>query len=234
MSERTGWAGRLGRLAGAAAAAMALLLLSAPGASARDGIYMGLGVSQQDVASGIDGMRTVPNSDVGATQQVRMGKPESGRGIAFDAGFGLNDVVALELLLAVTRHATVFEPNSTRQSFDATLSSVQFGVKLGAPIGDVGEVFVRGGVGGYELAYQRNNFQVSDGQVSDDSRFTGRGYSLGVGSELYFGHWGLQLAYSTSKADLDTVESRGFAGPIKPGVSATISTLILLLNFYLQ
>ncbi len=233
MSERTGRAVRLRRMAGAAAV-LALLLLAAPGASARDGVFMGLGASQQNVVSGIDGTRIVQNSDVSPTQEARMGKPESGRGIAFDAGFGLNDIVALELLLSITRHATLFDPNGTRQSFDATLSSVQFGVKLGSPIGQIGEVFVRGGLGGYELDYRRNNFQVPGGQVTDDSRFSGRGYALGVGSELYFGHWGLQLAYNTNKADFATVQSQGFAGPIKPSVSATISTVFLLLNFYLQ
>jgi len=218
----------------AASAAAALLLLAPPAASAREGLFMGLGASQQEVVSGIDGNRAVDNDGGSPTNEVRMGKPESGRGVAFDAGFGLNDNVALELLLSVTRHNTVFDPNATRQSFDATLSSVLFGVKLGVPLGQAGEVFVRGGLGGYELAYRRNNFDLGTSQVVDDSRFSGRGYSLGVGSELFFGHWGLQLAYNTHKADLGTVQSRGFSGQVMPSIDATLSTLSVLINFYLQ
>lgn len=217
------------RLLGPLALAV-LLVTAAPRAQARQGLYAGLGLARQTVSSGISGADTY----TATPNEIRVGKPLGGSGVAFEGGFGLSDYVALDLLLNATNHDTTFDPGGggAPQTYKATLSSVLFGVRLGVPLGDVAEVFTRAGLGGYELAYQNNNF--ASGVVADDARFSGRGYALGVGAELFFGQMGLQLSYTRNKADFKTVQSKNFGSSVNPALSPSIGSLALLLTYSLQ
>ncbi len=79
------------------------------------------------------------------------------------------------------------------------------GIKLVAPVGDVLELFGRIGLGGYELEYERINFPSSNAAAAavDDARFSGRGGALGIGVEVIFDSWGLEVAYTAQSAILD-------------------------------
>lgn len=216
---------------GLCVAALALLLglAAAPRAQARQGLYAGLGLARQSLASGISGTETY----TAAPSEVRIGKPKSGTGLGFEGGFGFNRYVALELLLAVSGHDTLFDPGggAALLPYRATFSAVQFGVRLNAPLGDVAEVFTRAGLGGYELAYSGNN--IASGAVVDDSRFSGRGYGLGAGVELFLGRVGLQLGYTVNRADFKTVQSKNFGGAVSPALQPTFDTVTLLLTYSL-
>jgi len=220
---------------GAALATLLGVALAAGGgpALARQGVYAGLGTAKETVTGGFDG--GVRYTEPSGQNEIRAGKPEPATGLAFNGGFGLNDYVALDLLLNVSRHDSVYDSGSgTPQTYKTTLSAVQLGLKVGAPVGELGGVFGRAGLGGYELAYRANNIRIADQQAADDARFSGRGLAYGVGGEVFFGHWGVQLAYTIQNAEFKTVQSRNFAGDVKPGLSPTMSTLFVLLNYYVQ
>jgi len=211
------------------AALVALLVAGAAApALARQGLYAGVGLGEQSITSGIDGTRTY----TAAPNTIEVGKPESGRGLAFTGGFGLNEYVALDLLLNVSGHDTVFDPSGVNHTYKAELSSVLFGVKVGVPLGDVAEVFGRAGLGGYELTYSQANLDA--GTAVDDARFSGRGVALGVGAELFFGKLGMQIAYTVHNVDFKTVQSKNFGGSVNPALKPTISAVSLLLTYYLQ
>lgn len=213
-------------------AALALAWAPHP-AHAREGLYAGVGGGNPSFSDDIQGTEVVPNAD--GTNEVRVGKPESGTGFVFNGGFGFNDYLAVDLLLSYSKHRTVFGPGTpTPQRFDASLRTVIFGAKVGAPLGDVGEVFGRAGISGYELVYESNNFNVPGGTVADDSRLSGSGFAAGAGGELFFGPWGLQLAYTYHDAEFSSVDSLNFTGEVNPGLDTTIQSVSLTLNFYLQ
>jgi opacity protein-like surface antigen len=216
-------------LALGAALALGLAPGTAPPAQAREGIYAGLGFSGLSFADGLDGTRTIDDG----TYEVRVGKPDSANGLTFNGGLGFNDYVALDLLVTVSDHDTVFDPGGSAEPYPATLNSVLLGVRAGMPLGDVAEVFGRIGMGGYELTYSGNNIQLPATSI-DGARLSGRGFAWGLGAEVFFERWGLQLAYTVHNVDFDTVVSQNFPGPVSPEIGATLTAVSVVFNYYLH
>jgi Outer membrane protein beta-barrel domain len=200
----------------------------APPAQGREGIHASIGYGRQNFSSGLTGVAPITN----ASNEIHVGEPASGGGIALGGGYGFNEYVSLDMQVTVSGHNTVFDPGGANEPYKATLNAVVFGVKVSTPVGDVGEVFGRAGFGGYELSYSGNNLAGS--LPVDDSRFSGRGFAFGVGAELFFQRWGVQLAYTLHKAHFDTITSKTFMGGEGGDLPATISSISLLFNYYLQ
>jgi Outer membrane protein beta-barrel domain len=210
-------------------AALAALLIpaGAPPAQARQGLYAGLGIARQGVSAGISGMQAPYTS---GSNSIEPAKPETGDGIAFTGGFGLNDYVALDLLLNVTHQDATYN-TGTPHTYATDLRSVLFGLKLGVPLGRFGEIFGRAGLGGYELTYGNGN--LVGGSPVDDARLSGRGLALGVGAELFFDRLGLQIAYTVHNAEFTSVQSKNFPGSLSPKLSPTLTSASVLLTYYL-
>lgn len=209
--------------------AAVLLAVLPAAAQARPGVYLALGAGQQSVTGGLDGDRTVTGPP---NQELRLGKLENGTGLTLNGGFGFNDYVALEVLYSLSRHDAHYA--LTNADTTATVNTAVLGVRAGLPLGDVAEVFGRAGLGGYEVTYHDANVRISDGQVLDDARLSGLGLAAGVGAELFFGKWAVQLAYTVHDTRLSGLDSLNFGTELSPAEHLTLATASVLVTYYLE
>ncbi len=211
--------------------AILLAISAAHAAQAREGIYVTVGAAGQSISGDLERSQRI--SGGAGIGELRVGKPDAGNGFAVGGGFGLSRNLTLDLLLAVTKHDTLFDEGTDPPlAGEAKLTSVLVSVKLVAPVGELLEFFGRVGLGGYELEYEQINFP---GDVAvDDARFSGRGGALGIGVEVIFNSWGLEFAYTQHRASLDSVDTLNFPSDFDPSLSIAIDTATVLFTYHFQ
>ncbi len=211
--------------------AILLAISAAHAAQAREGVYVTVGAAGQSISGDLE--RLPPISGGAGIGELRVGKPDAGNGFAVGGGFGLSRNLTLDLLLAVTKHDTLFDEGTDPPlAGKAKLTSVLVSVKLVAPVGELLEFYGRVGLGGYELEYEQINFP---GDVAvDDARFSGRGGALGIGVEVIFDSWGLEFAYTHHRVSLDSVDTLNFPSDFDPSLSIAISTATVSFIYHFQ
>lgn len=211
--------------------AILLAISAAHAAQAREGVYFTVGAAGQSISGDLERSQRI--SGGAGIGELRVGKPDAGNGFAVGAGFGLSRNLTLDLLLAVTKHDTLFDEGTDPPlAGQAKLTSVLVSAKLVAPVGELLEFFGRVGLGGYELEYEQINFP--DGVAVDDARFSGRGGALGLGVEVIFDSWGLEFAYTRHRASLDSVDTLNFPSDFDPSLSIAIDTATVLFIYHFQ
>lgn len=170
---------------------------------AREGFYIGAGFAGQTAKGDLDGQSTFLDAD---GNRYLVGSLNSGVGVALQIGYGFNKYLGIEYFQATTSHTASHQlaPDS-----DALLSSGVLGVRLTAPVSKAFELFLRAGLGGYELSYDKYaQIQPSYTQTTA-ATYTGYGSAYGAGFEIFSGHLGIGLGYTVHSATFNKVKASG-------------------------
>lgn len=210
-------------------ALIALMAFDPSESQAREGLYLGFGLAQQDLGGDLTGNSTLQNAD--GSHEARLGAPDAGQGVSMAGGYGLTEIIAVEFHLSITQHDAVFGP-ATQQ--EAELTSAFFGVRLNLPVGDQLELFGKVGFGGYELVFEQANFLTGGNSPQDKVRLSGSGFGAGIGVAVRLGGFGVELGAVRQTVEFDTIESLNFPAEFSPALSVDVTTISLLLTFHFQ
>jgi hypothetical protein len=213
------------------ALALALTLLPAGAAHAREGFYIGFGAVQQTVGGDFDGTHTLANPS--GSNVFFDGKLDTGDvGMDLQIGYGLNRFFGLEFMYANSQHSA--KSTQLDKTTDAEFTSQVYGVRLTAPFGQSVEAFLRAGYSLYAIAL--DNFARSGVPLTQSGNVTfhGAGTAIGTGLELYFGNWRWGLGYTQHNYKLDRAKpagGRSLALPQDLSGVATTTDLTLAYHF---
>jgi hypothetical protein len=214
----------------AAGLSLALLASVSVTASARPGLFLGIGAAQQSAEGDLNG--THAYSDPSGSPQFVEGKLDGGQiGTAATVGYGFGRYFALEYLYANTQHkATNHQVNATS---NADFTSQVFAARLTMPFSPRFEAFLRGGQGSYEVDYHAFS-KTSAGQLGKVA-FTGSGAVFGGGFEIFMSERvGVGLDYMQHQVSLKSGSPAGgqkLSLPASLSVPATTTTLMVTFHF---
>lgn len=186
------------------ALALGILAVSAQTGWAREGFYLGAGFAEQTAKGNLDGKTTILDATTG--NQYLLGRLGAGTGIALQIGYGFTKYFGIEYFSAATTHTATFhgQPDTT-----AALGTSLLGVRLTAPLAKSFELFLRGGLSGYDLQYDK--YGLTSGVVANKVEYTGNGSAYGVGFEILGDHFGLGVGYTLHSATLTQAKISGQA-----------------------
>ncbi len=194
---------------------------------AREGFYIGAGFAGQTAKGDLDGQSTFLDT---AGNRYLVGSLNAGVGVALQIGYGFNKYLGIEYFQATTSHTASHQlaPDS-----DALLSSGVLGVRLTAPVSTSFELFLRAGLGGYELSYDKYaQIQPSYSQTTAVA-YTGYGSAYGAGFEIFTGHMGIGLGYTVHSATFNKVKASGQASADPPSdLHVPITTTDLTFSYH--
>ena len=217
-------------------AALLALLAGAPEvAEARQGFFLGVGLAQQSAKGDLDGSHVVTNS--AGTEALSDGSLDSGGGIALDIGYGFNNYIGVELMLAATSNTSSAPglPDTT-----AAVGSDLLGLRLTLPVGSALDLLARVGVSGHAVIYPDRAFQgtqsggtfVASGPGKGNATFGGGGTAWGLGAEIFMGHVGLGLGWTEFTADINQASGGGISGSLPKTLHETFTVADLTVAYH--
>jgi hypothetical protein len=198
-------------------------------ATARPGLYLGIGAAQQSAGGDLNG--THGYVDPSGSPTFVEGKLDGGQvGTAANVGYGFGRYFAVEYLYASTQHkATSHLVNATS---NADFTSQVIVARLSMPMGERFEAFLRGGQGNYEVDY--HTFSRTAGGQLGKVAFTGSGSVLGGGFEVLLRpKFGVGLEYTQHQVTLNSASPAGGQKVSLPAsLSFPASTTAFMLTFH--
>ncbi len=155
---------------------------------------------------------------------VYPGNPGTGAGFAFSFGTRFHPVLALEMNWAFSRHNTTH--TNPAGNTTARFSILMFGMRGILPIGENLELFANGGIQFYDLAYSNNAIPTGFSNLS------GSGFAAGLGLEILFGRWGVEIATSYGFGELDEVLTSEVSTGLPSSLALSVTTLSALLLYH--
>jgi len=219
-------------------------IAAVPNAQARKGFWFGAGGAQQSAGGDLDGQQQHVYLNSTQTEAAVPGKLDTGSGTEFDFGYGVNDYVGAEALIAATTHNATNSYLSPKLDTTAALVSIMGGLRFTLPSRNKGaELFFRTMLGAYGVAYQ--DYAVSGAVAGNQfaytstgtATFSGTGGAIGIGAEVFLGNFGLSLGYTYSAASFSSVSGTGsnnssYTANLSKALSVPITTIDLLLTYH--
>jgi Outer membrane protein beta-barrel domain len=224
MFARTRRAGR----ALAWAAVVTWVLLAAQAAQAQQQsqrmLTLGIGTASSSVSGGLDGIGgfTGPGG-----LAVYEGKPASGTGLVLLGGVQIKGNLGVEAQFISTTHDAT-HTLLPGQKMTATVSELLVNFRGSVPLGNSLDVFGRAGLGLYVVDYDHNT-NVPPSPALTSSTFTGSGFVIGGGMDVFLDPMGLELGAMYQSAQLDSLSAGGVSGTLTPSVSLSQVTVTLTL-----
>jgi hypothetical protein len=189
---------------------------------------LGIGLIGSSIAGGDNGTTPIKIGDPTNGPDLYAGRLKNGGGIYLSGGIRWNPHVGGDLLLLSSAHEAVHDrlPN---QTLNARLQTLLVALRVMAPVGETFEIFGRGGVGAYTIAYQQNA-KLEPNPTFIDSELAGGGLAFGGGIAVHFEPLAVELSVLRHAARLNRATVGGLDEPISSRLRVTTLTLGVTLH----